>query len=383
MDKNNTDNIKIKFTKIKDERNKIRDLFIKLQKLKNNIKENYLHYIQKEKSDFYGLDSFHFQNKVIKLEFENMMRLYQFIDNRIYGDYYKLFVQIYNFLKKTLTRKQYEKIKELDNVPKYPVYKDLNQFKTYDFDTINNIHQDIIIVTMTVKDIYKENELSINEDMKKMMTGMNIDNYIINNQYKNMNLITTNTKFQNYLQVYHKYHYDLLIKFYEKLSLVYRQILLSNKQIRNNEEKYEMTVTPSHKNTEYTFERDILSSSDSESSSDDNAIVSKFQNDIIENSDSSDEGVNIDIQPDKSEDIGLRDKIDKMNKKDNILKKENEEDDESSKMIKEILNDIVTDVVDHSDSTSDHENILNEIESNDNQKAKKKNVRGKRNEQKR
>ena len=372
MDKNNTDNIKIKFTKIKDERNKIRDLFIKLQKLKNNIKENYLHYIQKEKSDFYGLDSFHFQNKVIKLEFENMMRLYQFIDNRIYGDYYKLFVQIYNFLKKTLTRKQYEKIKELDNVPKYPVYKDLNQFKTYDFDTINNIHQDIIIVTMTVKDIYKENELSINEDMKKMMTGMNIDNYIINNQYKNMNLITTNTKFQNYLQVYHKYHYDLLIKFYEKLSLVYRQILLSNKQIRNNEEKYEMTVTPSHKNTEYTFERDILSSSDSESSSDDNAIVSKFQNDIIENSDSSDEGVNIDIQPDKSEDIGLRDKRDKIDKKDNILKKENEKDDESSKMIKEILNDIVTDVVDHSDSTSDHDYLPNEIESNDNQKAKKK-----------
>ena len=39
-----------------------------------------------------------------------------------------------------------------------------------------------------------------------------------------MVLLTTNNKFENYLQVYHKYHFELLYKFHEKLSLCYQHI---------------------------------------------------------------------------------------------------------------------------------------------------------------
>jgi hypothetical protein len=228
MDKNFSDNIteivKIKFTKIKDIRNKIKDKFKKLQQLKQDIKNNYVLYLKKEQYDYTGLDSFHFQNKVLELEFENMMKLYQFIDNRIYGDYYKLFSQIEKFLHQNLKPKQYDKIKELKNIDKYPVYKDLDKFKTYDFDTINNVHQDIIVIIACVKDVLKENNKLIAEDLKLQMSGLNIDNYVINNQYKNMVLMTTNQKFENYLQVFHKYHYDLLCKFYEKIHLCIQHI---------------------------------------------------------------------------------------------------------------------------------------------------------------
>ena len=104
----------------------------------------------------------------------------------------------------------------MKNIDKYPTYKDLEVYKTYDFDTINNIHQDIIVIIACVKDIYKDNEKFIKDDMKKLSLGLNIDNYIINSQYKNMVLLTTNNKFENYLQVYHKYHFELLYKFHEK-----------------------------------------------------------------------------------------------------------------------------------------------------------------------
>lgn len=228
MDKNFSDNIteivKIKFTKIKDIRNKIKDKFKKLQQLKQDIKNNYVLYLKKEQYDYTGLDSFHFQNKVLELEFENMMKLYQFIDNRIYGDYYKLFSQIEKFLHENLKPKQYDKIKELKNIDKYPIYKDLDKFKTYDFDTINNVHQDIIVIIACVKDVLKENNKLIEDDLKLQMSGLNIDNYVINNQYKNMVLMTTNQKFENYLQVFHKYHYDLLCKFYEKIHLCIQHI---------------------------------------------------------------------------------------------------------------------------------------------------------------
>ena len=135
-----------------------------------------------------------------------------------------IFSQIEIFLKKNLKQKQYDKIKELKNIEKYPIYRDLEQFKCYDFDTINNIHQDIIVVIASIKDIYKDNEKIIKEDVKNLNIGLNIDNYIINLQYKNMVLLTTNNKFENYLQVYHKYHYNLLYKFCEKLTLCYQHI---------------------------------------------------------------------------------------------------------------------------------------------------------------
>ena len=58
------ENIKIKFTKIKQTRNRIKEKFINIQKVQNDIKDNYVNYVKKEQDDFFGLDSFHFQNKV-------------------------------------------------------------------------------------------------------------------------------------------------------------------------------------------------------------------------------------------------------------------------------------------------------------------------------
>ena len=113
MDKNISANINITFEKIKEIRLKIKNKINKIETIKDQIKTNYIKYISKEKKDFFGLDSFHFQNKVLELENENMLNLYHFIDNRIYGDYYKLFIMIEKFLK-NLTDKQIEKIKELN-----------------------------------------------------------------------------------------------------------------------------------------------------------------------------------------------------------------------------------------------------------------------------
>ena len=124
MDKNNstniTENIKVKFTKIKSMRNRIKDKFAHIQTIKSQIRNNYIQYMNKESMTFSVSIRFIFQNKVLELEFSNNAKLYQFIDNRIYGDYYKLFVEIEMFLKSNLKQRQYDKIKELKNIEKYP-----------------------------------------------------------------------------------------------------------------------------------------------------------------------------------------------------------------------------------------------------------------------
>ena len=82
-----------------------------IEKIKHSIKQNYIECIEKESKNYFGLDSVHFQNKLIELEFENMLKLYSYIDNRIYGDYYKLFFMMNDYLQDKLLSKQYQTIR--------------------------------------------------------------------------------------------------------------------------------------------------------------------------------------------------------------------------------------------------------------------------------
>ena len=226
MDRNNLDMdvIKHEFDILKEYRLKIKQTILKIGEIKKVIKENYKQYITEEKDDYFGLDSFHFQNKAIELEHKNVLELYHFIDNRIYGDYYKLFTTISNSLHIHLHIEQLESIKELKHLKNYPVYKDLEPLKKYDFDLINQIHQDIIIVLENSREIFKENVSSISRHKKQLELGMNIDNYIINQEFMNMNIQMKNKKHENYLSVYHKYHAEWLKKYLQKITLFFDQI---------------------------------------------------------------------------------------------------------------------------------------------------------------
>ena len=225
------DKIKSKFDELKETRLEIKQGINKIKEIKDSVKKNYMQYIEKEKQNYFGLDSFHFQNKAIELEHTNMLRLYHFIDNRIYGDYYKLFHMIEKSLKEQLNEDQLHKIKELYHLKQYPVYKDLDPLKIYDFDLINQIHQDIILVLENVKELFQENRINIDDHKKHLILGMNIDNYVINQEYMNQHLHMSNQLHENYLNVFHKYHAEWLTKYYEKIELFH-------KQIQHHEEDY-------------------------------------------------------------------------------------------------------------------------------------------------
>lgn len=226
MDRNNSEleSIKKQFDTLKETRLQIKQSIGKIDEIKNSIKHNYLQYISRETQYYFGLDSFHFQNKAIEMEHENMLQLYHFIDNRIYGDYYKLFLMMVTSLKSQLQPNQLDKMKELTHLSQYPVYKDLEPFKIYDFDLINQIHQDIIIVLENVHELFHENKINIEEHRQQLDLGMNIDNYVINQEYMNHHLHMSNQLHENYLSVFHKYHAEWLKKYYEKIQLFHKQI---------------------------------------------------------------------------------------------------------------------------------------------------------------
>ena len=138
-------NIKTNFQKILDLKNQINDIFNNLQIKINKIKE-YYELFKKDNNNnlfLFGLDSLNFQSKLIDIELEHLKSFYNLINNKMYGSYYKLFIIFRNFINKTFYN--YKKIKDLINIDtEYPVYKDLEQYKNYDFEITAKIHDKIL-----------------------------------------------------------------------------------------------------------------------------------------------------------------------------------------------------------------------------------------------
>ena len=218
------DIISQEFNLVKSIRLNIKHCFHEIDTIKLQVKQYYNTYIQQETSDYFGLDSFHFQNKSMELEYKHLTELYHFIDNRIYGDYYKLFVMMELSLNQQLSNDQYKKINELSHIHNYPIYKDLEPYVMVDFNLIHQLHQDIVLTLSNVKSLSNETTMTIKENEQDIELGMNIDNYIINQKYINNRLINSNELHQSYLTIYHKYHTQWLNRFYSKIQLFYSQI---------------------------------------------------------------------------------------------------------------------------------------------------------------
>ena len=204
-----------KLEEVKATRFSIKTVYEYLKNTKQSVYETYVKYNNlNKKNDL--LDSFHFQSKLIDLEFETIKQVYLYIDNHIYCDYYKLFITVNKFYM--------EHFKEEITLNKYPVYKDLEPYKEYDYDTINNIHQDIIKIIHTIDKKCSKNDDDIKEHRTTLAHGINIDNFIINLEYSNNIIRNQNILYTNYLSSYHKYHLSWLNNLKDKIDLMKTQL---------------------------------------------------------------------------------------------------------------------------------------------------------------
>jgi hypothetical protein len=212
--------IEKKFEEIKSIRFSIKNTFKTLTEKHKEIKDQYKKYIENNKKSEL-LDSFYFQIKLMDYEYETAEKTYNLIDNRMYCDYYKLFIIVYNFFKLQFKNEKSEMI--IKN-SKYPVYKDLDQFKKYDFDTVNDIHQDIIRLIEYIHKIIQQNENDIKTHQISVNNGLNIDNYIYNLEYNNNLIINNVSLYKKYLSSYHKYHISFLTNLNNRLNLIFEQL---------------------------------------------------------------------------------------------------------------------------------------------------------------
>ena len=216
-------NLKNDFNNLINIRNNVKNIFEILQSRIDKLKILYSEFIQNNKSQvfIFGLDSFHFQSKLIDIEYDDTKRLFMAIGNRMYCEYFKLNKIIIEYI---LTNVKEKKITEIIQVNNYPIYKDLEPFKEYKFEILMDIHENILkMVSILVSELNnKENELTIHKT--KQHIGLNIDNFVTTFNFNNNVMKERITMFITYIEFFHKLHTKYLKRFSNKIQLIYTDI---------------------------------------------------------------------------------------------------------------------------------------------------------------
>ena len=221
MEKTNENN----FKQVKQLRMDLNNIFLEIDEKIKILNEIYNEVVKNhtDKNYIIGLDSFYFQNKLLQLEYLNMQHVFNFIDNRIYGEYYKLHRMLFDFINHEIK----EKIivdKLFISHKKYPIYKDLEPTKIYDFNVTLEINNTIHHAIKELKVYLSEKTQELTEKKKQSEMGINIHSIIHEQMYNNIILEERINMFENYLNTFishhSKYFSRLLIKMKLMLGIV-------------------------------------------------------------------------------------------------------------------------------------------------------------------
>ena len=114
-------NFKNSFETIKDYKNDIDNVFRYIKNKTEILTCMYNDYLKEIKDTVnyrLSLDSFNFQTKLINIEHDNYNKIFKFFINRMYGDYYKLYNKLIDYVKNNV------KNIKIVNDNQFPKYKD-------------------------------------------------------------------------------------------------------------------------------------------------------------------------------------------------------------------------------------------------------------------
>jgi hypothetical protein len=194
----------------------------------NRLKTAYMDLIKdnRKKVFLFCLDSFYFQYKSFQLEYDNLEKGLKFINNRMYCDYYKLFMIIMDSAK--------NKTIEIDSFEhrEYTPYKDLEPFLEYQMNDIKDIHNDILNVIRILFQQFSNRHNSIENYNHEHNIGFSISNFINTLNYENRILNEQISLYMNYIAFFHISQRRHLKRMYMKFKSFYQEV---DDNIRTNE----------------------------------------------------------------------------------------------------------------------------------------------------
>jgi hypothetical protein len=212
--------IKLNFTKIKDIRVAVMNIFntleVKISKLKvltnDFIKNNH------DTLFVFGLDSFKFQSKLIDFEYTDMQKYFSALNNRMYCEYYKLYKIVFDYIDTTIG--QNKTLEMIKSNSKFPIYKDLEPYKQYSFDTIEEVHKTIILLLTGIHEYIVLKDSELDTFKMKQYSGFNINNFVNTFDFNIIIVKQKLTLFISYLEFFHNIHTKHFKRFSKKMKLM-------------------------------------------------------------------------------------------------------------------------------------------------------------------
>ena len=212
--------LKDNFESVKSLRTSIIDLTYSLNIKVETLKSIYSELLDNNKSSNSLLDTLYFQTKLITFELKSINDMFNLIDNRIYGDYYKLYKSIVKFSNNKYTDNTILKLATNN----FPIYNDLNCNTEYDFTVTQEIYGTIIsLLDLMECDLVNRNNNLLKDETKKQQ-GIDIDNLLHNVKFNNTIINENIELFKHYIEAYNKFHKKYFSTFFIKVKLFYSQI---------------------------------------------------------------------------------------------------------------------------------------------------------------
>ena len=224
------------------------DISNKLIQLKE--KYNDLIKMNTNKVFLFCLNSLYFQYKILNFELENFTKINSLIQNRMYGDYYKLYNIILSQCKENNiifseedfldsahmmvetpndtiasgetiipdnnSNQTHNANKNNPTEISFPVYKDVDAFFRYRIEDIILIHQRILIIIHKLDDIYIQKEANIHDHKNNIYVGYSLSIFLNTLEYENDILKGQINLYMEYMSFYHSSQKTYLNNLFKK-----------------------------------------------------------------------------------------------------------------------------------------------------------------------
>jgi hypothetical protein len=215
---------KKEFEQILDLMKSIKKLSVKTKKSIGKINDLYIGLTEKTQDpvELFGLDFFNFQYEIYCKQYDNQLMLLNFLNNRIYGDYYKLYRLILMYVKSSISSDSLKAIVESNsNLPKYDK---LDDKVVYPEEVLKTINTFVLSVLEQLFTFYKEKMSSMNSKVKLSKKGFCIGNFVTTVKHKNEMIKHQIELYEGYVKFFNENHIKQLLQVKDRLQKISDEI---------------------------------------------------------------------------------------------------------------------------------------------------------------
>jgi len=207
------------FKKINEVMLEIQKVFFEINEQMNNVYKIYLSLMNdnkdnKDKLSLYGLDTLNFQSNLFKTQYENCDYMYKMLNNRIYGDYFKLYkIMINTCISSNIDDPKF--LSFINNEHNVVIYKDLDPTKVFMDTELFNIYELINQIITLLSEYIKSKEMIDNKHKNLIKNGFKINSFAYSYNQKIDLLKSQLELYLNYLDFYNHMH----LKYFNKIKI--------------------------------------------------------------------------------------------------------------------------------------------------------------------